>query len=40
MVGYDEVNQRGVYVFQNRDTQVRDFEAARWRMQLGARYVF
>lgn len=40
MVGYDDVNQRGVYVFQNRDTQARDFEAARWRMQLGARYVF
>ncbi len=40
MVGYDEVNQRGVYEFQTRDTQVWDVEASRWRLQLGARYVF
>ena len=40
MVGYDEVNQRGIYVFQTRDTQVWNVEASRWRLQLGARYVF
>ena len=40
MVGYDEVNQRGIYVFQPNDTRVWNVEASRWRMQLGARYVF
>jgi hypothetical protein len=40
MVGYDEVNQRGIYVFRERDAQVWNVEASRWRLQLGARYVF
>ncbi len=40
LVGYDEVNQRGIYVFQERDTQVWNVEGSRWRLQLGARYVF
>ena len=39
-VGYDEVNQRGIYFFGPSDTNVRDVEATRWRMQLGARYTF
>jgi hypothetical protein len=40
MVGYDAVNQRGIYEFQTRDPNGRDLEATRWRMQLGARYTF
>ena len=40
LVGYDEVNQRGIYVFQTRDTERWNVEASRWRLQLGARYVF
>jgi hypothetical protein len=39
-VGYDEVNQRGIYLFGPSDPNVRDVEATRWRMQLGARYTF
>jgi hypothetical protein len=40
LVGYDAVNGRGIYVFDTRDPNVRDNEATRWRMQLGARYTF
>jgi hypothetical protein len=40
LVGYDPVNQRGIYVFQARDANRRDLEATRWRMQIGARYTF
>jgi hypothetical protein len=40
LVGYDPVNGRGIYVFDTRDPNVRDNEATRWRMQLGARYMF
>jgi hypothetical protein len=40
LVGYDAVNQRGIYVFQTRDANRRDLEATRWRMQLGVRYTF
>ncbi|MEO7987576.1 MAG: TonB-dependent receptor, partial [Gemmatimonadales bacterium] len=40
LVGYDAVNGRGIYVFETRDPNVRDNEATRWRMQLGARYTF
>jgi hypothetical protein len=29
LVGYDPVNQRGIYVFQTRDPDVRDSEASR-----------
>ena len=38
--GYDPVNQRGVYAFVARDPEVRNLEATRWRMQLGALYAF
>ena len=40
LVGYDAVNGRGIYVFEIRDPNVRNHEATRWRMQLGARYTF
>jgi hypothetical protein len=40
LVGYDAVNGRGIYVFDTRDPYVRDNEASRWRMQVGARYTF
>jgi hypothetical protein len=40
LVGYDPVHQRGIYVFQTRNPNVRDLESTRWRMQLGARYTF
>lgn len=40
LVGYDAANQRGIYRFQTRDTNARNDEAKRWRVQLGARYVF
>ena len=40
LVGYDSANGRGIYDFIPRDPQVRDLEATRWRMQLGARYTF
>lgn len=35
LVGYDPVNQRGIYVFQTRDANRRDLEATRSRMQVG-----
>lgn len=40
LVGYDEVNGRGVYDMLRIDRSVRDEEATRWRLQLGARYSF
>jgi hypothetical protein len=40
LVGYDAARGRGVYNFASRDPNVRDLEASRWRMQLGARYTF
>jgi hypothetical protein len=40
LVGYDAANGRGIYSFSAQDPNVRDHEATRWRMQLGARYIF
>jgi hypothetical protein len=40
LVGYDAANGRGVYTFDTQDPNIRDTEATRWRMQLGARYTF
>jgi hypothetical protein len=40
LVGYDAPNGRGIYKFNTQDPSVRDPEATRWRMQLGARYTF
>lgn len=40
LTGYDQANQRGVYDFLPPDRHVRDDEATRWRIQLGARYAF
>jgi hypothetical protein len=40
LVGYDQVNARGIYEVQRVDREVRDNEATRWRVQLGARYTF
>ena len=40
LVGYDTASGRGIYQFAARDPNVRDDEATRWRMQLGARYTF
>jgi hypothetical protein len=40
LVGYDAASGRGVYNFAPRDPNVRDLEASRWRLQLGARYTF
>ena len=38
--GYDQVNQRGIYDVLAVDREARDTDATRWRVQLGARYVF
>ena len=40
VAGYDQANQRTIYKAQGLDRNVRDDEATRWRMQLGARYHF
>jgi hypothetical protein len=40
LVGYDAANGRGIYAFDTQDPNIRDHEATRWRMQLGARYTF
>jgi Carboxypeptidase regulatory-like domain/TonB dependent receptor len=40
LVGYDEANGRGIYNMMRFDRGVRDEEATRWRLQLGARYGF
>ncbi len=40
LVGYDQVNGRGIYSFLPVDRNVRDDGATRWSMQLGARYTF
>jgi hypothetical protein len=40
LVGYDEANQRGIYDVLPVDTNVRDVEGTRWRLQLGVRYGF
>ena len=40
LVGYDAANGRGIYRFAARDPNLRDDEATRWRMKLGARYTF
>ena len=40
LTGYDQANQRGIYVFAPPDRKARDDYATRWRMQLGARYAF
>jgi hypothetical protein len=40
LVGYDEANDRGIYETLPMDRNVRDNEATRWRLQLGARYTF
>jgi hypothetical protein len=40
LVGYDQANQRGIYRFDIKDTNLRDNEATRWRLQLGTRYTF
>lgn len=40
LVGYDEANGRGIYDMLRVDRGVRDVEATRWRLQLGARYSF
>lgn len=40
LVGYDEANGRGIYNVMRFDRGVRDEEATRWRLQLGARYGF
>lgn len=38
--GYDQAKQRGKYIFTDPGRTLRDDEATRWRMQLGARYTF
>ena len=38
--GYDQVHQRGIYGVIPTDRTIRDDEATRWRVQLGARYTF
>src|SRR5262249_14985186 len=38
--GYDQAKQRGIYSFVDQYRTLRDDEATRWRMQLGARYTF
>ena len=38
--GYDPVHQRGVYAFNGVDRGLRDDNTTRWRLQLGARYVY
>jgi hypothetical protein len=40
IVGYDAANGRGINRFSTQDPNIRDLEATRWRMQLGARYTF
>ena len=40
LVGYDAAQSRGVYTLQIPQRRALDFDASRWRMQLGARYVF
>jgi hypothetical protein len=40
LVGYDAVSGRGIYQLGRIDPDVRDDEATRWRLQLGARYTF
>ena len=40
LVGYDQANQRGVYLFYPPNRRLRDDAATRWRMQLGAKYAF
>jgi hypothetical protein len=40
LVGYDDANGRGIYETLPMDRNVRDNEATRWRLQLGARYTF
>jgi hypothetical protein len=40
LVGYDQTNQRGIYLFQGLDTKTVDPDATRWRLQLGTRYTF
>jgi len=43
LVGWDVVNTRGVYRLSNNTLPARgvvDDVASRWRIQLGARYVF
>jgi hypothetical protein len=40
LIGYDQANGRGIYNVFPVDRNVRDDGATRWRMQLGARFVF
>ena len=40
LVGYDTARGRGIYQFVAMDPKVRNVEATRWRMQVGARYTF
>jgi hypothetical protein len=40
LVGYDQAKQRGIYEVESVDRNIRDDDATRWRMQLGARYTF
>jgi hypothetical protein len=40
LVAYDPPNQRGLYEVLPVNRKERDFEATRWRMQLGGRYTF
>ena len=40
LTGYDQANQRGSYILFPPDPRLRDDEATRWRIQLGARYGF
>jgi hypothetical protein len=40
LVGYDQANQRGIYIFLPPDRRARDDDATRWRVQFGARYAF
>jgi hypothetical protein len=38
--GYDQQHERGIYDVLTVDRRERDFDASRWRAQLGARYTF
>ena len=38
--GYDQINERGTYLFFPPDRRLRDDEGTRWRMRLGVRYGF
>jgi hypothetical protein len=40
LVGFDDARGRGVYQLRLPEREKADGEASRWRMQLGARYVF